>query len=193
MTDRAGIPWGQVVEFKVEPGNQASAGNFGGVDLPVREAGCGMASGASDYRDLIANRTHSCLVATGASLPVETGNKGGNTGRALGDRGATNGFDPYQLLRQLPNGRWALTTSSHPNLVVIPVVAAFHKGSSTPFLVTGIAWFIITAYTPDTVTGMFIQATAAAGAICATASNPNAPCPVGPYNPDGFNFIRLTA
>ena len=84
----------------------------------------------------------------------------------------------------------ATPTKSDPNVIIIPVIKNFHNGSSKPFDVTGLAWFIITDYTSDTVTGMFVKSSAKEGAICPTPSNPKAGCPVGPYNPD-FGFVQL--
>jgi Flp pilus assembly protein TadG len=192
VTDKQSIKFGQIVTFKVAPGSQASSGNFGGVDLPVKESGCSMGNGTSDYTALIENSEHSCLVEAGDQLPVEPGNKGQNTGNSLQNRGAQTNFDPSSILQPLPGGGQQITSPTHPNVIVIPIIQSFHQGSSKPFNVTGLAWFIITSYSTDTVTGEFVRSSAKGGAICPTPSNPNAGCPAGPYNPDGFSFIQLT-
>jgi Flp pilus assembly protein TadG len=191
VTDKQSIKFGQIDTFKVAPGAQAAPGNFGGVDLPVQEIGCSLGNGTSDYAALIENNEHSCLVQSGDQLTVNPGNKGGNTGDSLDTRGAQKNFDPNSLLLSLPGGGYAISNENHPNVIVIPIIKAFHKGSSKPFDVTGLAWFIITDYGTDTVTGEFVRATAKEGAVCPTPSNPNAGCPAGPYNPDGFGFVQL--
>jgi hypothetical protein len=191
VTDKQSIQWGQVINFKVAPGNQASSGNFGGVDLPVQEGGCGYSNGTSDYSNLIADSTHSCMVTVGGPLPVEPGNMGSNTGKALQQRGAQKNFDPYSILQQDSSGNYTLKVNKHPNLVVIPIIQAFHQGSSAPFIVTGFAWFIITNYSTDTVTGMFVRSSTDGGALCPTASNPKNACPVGAYDPDGITVVQL--
>ena len=191
VTDKQSIQWGQVMSFKVAPGDQASSGNFGGVDLPVQEGSCGYSNGTSDYINLIANSTHSCMVTVGGQLPVEPGNKGSNTGKALQQRGAKKNFDPYSILQLDSSGNYTLKVNQHPNLVVIPIIQSFHQGSSAPFTVTGFAWFIITNYSTDTVTGMFVRSSTDGGALCPTASNPTNACPVGAYDPDGITVVQL--
>jgi hypothetical protein len=57
--------------------------------------------------------------------------------------------------------------------------------------VTGFAWFIITSYTAKEVTGMFVRSGAPSSAMCPTATNPTAACPIGGYNPDGFAKVYL--
>jgi hypothetical protein len=191
VTDKQSIRWGQVINFKVAPGNQASSGNFGGVDLPVQEGSCGYSNGQSGYSSLITTATHSCMVTIGGPLPVEPGNMGSNTGKALQQRGAQKNFDPYTLLQQDSSGNYTLKVLTHPNLVVIPIIQAFHPGNSTPFTVTGFAWFIITNYSTDTVTGMFVRSSTDGGALCPTASDSKNPCPVGAYDPDGITVVQL--
>ena len=146
VIDKPSILFGQIFTFKVASGDQASAGNFGGVDLPVKEKGCDYGSGGNDYYDLIAMRDHSCLVKVTGSLPVEPGNKAA-TGTAVKDRGAKQNFDPYSILTTYANGTTEITDYNNPNVIVIPVIKAFHQGSSAPFVVTGFAWFIITSWT----------------------------------------------
>jgi hypothetical protein len=187
-TDRATAQFGQIITFKVAPGDQASSGNFGGVDLPIVSLGCSIGQGGSVYYDLIRNIEKSCLVKKGDQLPPEPGDKA-NTGKALQDRGAIKPFDPWSIIRTLPDGSYGLTTYTHPNVIVIPIIDAFNNGNSTPFTVVGMAWFIITDYTAKTVTGMFLRAGAPPGAKCPTASDPDAPCPVGAYDPDGFGTV----
>jgi hypothetical protein len=190
-TDRQDLTFGTRSSFKVEPGDQASPGNFGAVDLPVREAGCNPGNGDSDYVDLVRSGTHSCAVSIGDSLTPQPGNLGLTTATALHARRAVNGFDPYGLLHQQADGTYQLTSYDDPNLVVIPVLASFGNGSSDPLVVTGFAWFIITDYTSDTVTGMFVRSRAPVGAVCPTAGDRNALCPVGALDPDGLTVVRL--
>jgi hypothetical protein len=190
VIDKQSVKYQELFTFKVESGDQASAGNFGGVDLPMQEAGCDFASGGNDYYDLIARRSHSCLVNVNGSLPVEPGNKAA-TGTAVQDRGAKKNFDPYSILTTDANGNPQITDYQNPNVVVIPIIKAFHQGSSAPFTVVGFAWFIITDYTQKTVTGMFVRSGVPSGAICPTASDPNAGCPFGGYDPDGFATVKL--
>jgi Flp pilus assembly protein TadG len=187
VTDQSSLVWGQMITFKVKPGNQASSGNFGGADLPVQEKSCQLASGGNDYRDLIAGATHSCMISVGNWLQPETGNLTGPTGSGLAARGVIQGFNPYSIMKQLPDGEWVLTNYTHPNVVVIPVIDSFHQGSSSPFKVIGFAWFIITSYTNNTVTGMFIDSSAPGGAKCGSSA-----CPFGGYNPYSIKVIQLT-
>jgi Flp pilus assembly protein TadG len=190
VIDKPSVAFGQVVTFKVTSGDQASAGNFGGVDLPVKEKGCAPGSGGNDYYDLIATRAHSCLVNVSDKLPVEPGNKAA-TGTAVRDRGAKQNFDPYSLLTTYANGSTEITDYNSPNVVVIPVIAAFNQGSSSRFTVTGFAWFIITSYTSKEVTGMFVRSGAPSSAFCPTPLNSKASCPIGGYNADGFAKVYL--
>ncbi len=190
VIDKPSVVYGQIITFKVAPGDQASAGNFGGIDLPVQQKGCAFGSGANDYYDLIARRKSSCLVNVNSTTPVEPGDKAA-TGTAVKDRGAKTPFDPYSILRTDANGNPQLTDYTNPNVVVIPIIKQFNNGSSTPFTIIGFAWFIITDYKQKTVTGMFVRSGAPSSAICPTASDPNAGCPVGGYNPDGFAVVKL--
>lgn len=190
VIDKQSVLFGQVLTFKVASGDQASAGNFGGVDLPVQEKGCASGSGGNDYYDLIATREHSCLVNVSGQLLVEPGNKAA-TGTAVKDRGAKQNFDPYSILTTYANGSTEITDYKSPNVIVIPIIAAFHQGSSSPFTVTGFAWFIITSYTNKEVTGMFVRSGAPSSAICPKASDSKAACPIGGYNPDGFAKVYL--
>jgi hypothetical protein len=89
------------------------------------------------------------------------------------------------------NGNTEITDYNHPNVVVIPVIESFHQGSSAPFKVLSLAWFIVTDYTSKTVTGMFVRSGAPANATCPTAGNLNASCPFGAYDPDGFGVVKL--
>jgi Flp pilus assembly protein TadG len=190
VIDKPSVEFGRLLTFKVTSGDQASSGNFGGVDLPVKEKGCVYGKGGNDYYDLIAKREHSCLVAKNELLPVEPGNKAA-TGTALEDRGAIQNFDPYSILTTYANGSTEITNYNHPNVVVIPIIKAFHQGSSAPFNVVGLAWFIVTSYTSKEVTGIFVRSGAPATVTCPTASNPNASCPFGAYDPDGFAVVKL--
>lgn len=190
VIDKPSVKFEQIITFKVESGDQATPGNFGGIDLPVKEKGCDFGNGGNDYYDLIARRTHSCLVAIQQNAPVEPGNKAA-TGTAVSDRGAKKPFDPYSILTTDAYGNTQLTTYDHPNVIVIPIIKAFHQGSSAPFVVTGFAWFIITDWSAKTVTGMFVRSGAPSSAACPTASDPNAGCPFGAYDPDGFTTVKL--
>jgi Flp pilus assembly protein TadG len=190
VIDKPSVQFGQIVTFKVTAGDQASSGNFGGVDLPVQEKGCASGSGGSDYYDLIAQRKHSCMVQVSSQLLVEPGNKAA-TGTAVQDRGAKQNFDPYSILTTYANGTTEITDYNNPNVIVIPEIQAFHQGSSTPFTVTGFAWFIITSYSAKEVTGMFVRSGAPSSAFCPTSGNPTAACPIGGYNPDGFAKVFL--
>jgi hypothetical protein len=185
VIDKASVVFGTIITFKVAPGQQASSGNFGGVDLPVKEIGCGSGNGDSDYYALIAKAEHSCIVTIGGPLPVEPGNMA-NTGRALGDRGAIHNFDPSTIIKTYPNGTTDITNFDHPNVVVIPIIQTFHPGSSAPFVVKTLAWFVITDYTNKTVTGEFVHSGNPPAAECPTPTSPHAKCPVGAYDPDGF-------
>jgi hypothetical protein len=190
VIDKPSVKFQQLITFKVESGDQATPGNFGGVDLPMKENGCSFGNGGNDYYDLIARRSHSCLVNVNQDVPVEPGNKAA-TGTAVQDRGAKKNFDPFSILTTDANGDTQLTDYENPNVVVIPIIKAFHQGSSAPFTVTGFAWFIITDYTQKTVTGMFVRSGAPSSAVCPTASDPNAPCPFGAFDPDGFATVKL--
>ena len=185
---QSNITWGDTRQFAVESGDQPSAGNFGHMSLPINEDTCNLGEG-KDYYYLIADKEHSCLVQVGDKLLTQSGIQTGQTKQGLDDRGVIQDFDPYSILKQLSDGSYVLTTYKHPNLVVIPVIDKFSNSSVT---VVGFAWFIITKYTKKTVTGMFISSQAPSGAKCPTASDPNAACPVGGYNPYGFKVIRLT-
>jgi hypothetical protein len=190
VIDKPSVKFQEIITFKVESGDQATPGNFGGIDLPVKEKGCDFGNGGSDYYDLIARRTHSCLVTINQNAPVEPGNKAA-TGTAVKDRGAQKPFDPYSILATDAYGNTQLTNYDHPNVVVIPIIKSFHQGSSAPFVVTGFAWFIITDWTQKTVTGMFVRSGAPSSAECPTASDPHAGCPFGAYDPDGFATVKL--
>jgi Flp pilus assembly protein TadG len=190
VTDEGGLLWGQSLTFKVKPGNQASSGNFGGARLPVSQNSCALASGGSDYRNLIGGSLTSCTVNIGGFLDPETGNLAGPTPQGLSDRGVIQNFDPYSILTQQANGEYVLTTYDHPNLIVIPVIEQFYPGTSKPFKVLGFAWFIITSYSGTTVTGMFISSRAPGGAQCKSASGSTS-CPIGAWNQYGFKVIQL--
>ena len=150
VTDKDSIKWGQIIQFKVKAGDQASSGNFGAARLPINEQNCNLAGGGSDYRKLIGGSYNSCMVSVGNKLNPETGNVTGPTGQGLSDRGVIQNFDPYSILAPQADGSYALTTYSHPNLIVIPVIDQFNNGNSNPFTVVGFAWFIITSYTSNT-------------------------------------------
>lgn len=190
VIDKQSVDFGHIITFKVTAGDQASSGNFGGVDLPVKEKSCDYGSGGNDYYDLIAKRDHSCMVSKDELLPVEPGNKAA-TGTALQDRGAIQNFDPYSILTTYANGVTEITNYNHPNVVVIPVIEAFHQGSSAPFKVLSLAWFIVTSYNSKEVTGMFVRSGAPASVTCPTGGNSNASCPFGAYDPDGFSVVKL--
>jgi hypothetical protein len=192
------LVWGQTVQFKTQ--TSGSAGNFGGAQLPIIQDGCSLGTGGNDYRDLIDNTDQSCLVQVGDVLNSKTGNLAGPTQQGLQNR-VVNGQSVQQpfcmqpqdcpILDQQSDGSYVLTTYSHPNLVVIPVVNTIGNGS-TSYTVVGFAWFIIQKYDSKDVWGMFISSDAPSGAKCPTASDPNAPCPIGAYSQLGFKVIQLT-
>jgi Flp pilus assembly protein TadG len=193
ITDKTDIQWGQTITFKTD---QAGQGNFGAVNLPIQEGGCNLGTGGNDYRFLINNTDHSCLVAVGNTLQSKTGNLAGPTQQGLDERTVNgqhvgNPFDPYSLLQTLADGTYELTTFNHPNLIVIPVTDTIGNGKAS-FNVIGFAWFIITSYTSKKVSGMFIGSAAPKGATCPTATNSNAICPVGAYNQYGFKVVTLS-
>jgi hypothetical protein len=190
-TDVGHMTFGQIFTFKVDQGAQFAPGNFGNVALPIKENGCQLGQG-SDYKALIANNEHSCLVQGGdwISTGGSTGNKTGQTAQGLVERGAIQGFDPYSILVQQPDGSYTLTTYDHPNLVVIPVIQSFGNGS-TSVQVIGFAWFIITDWDNKHVTGMFIDSRAPSAATCPTPTDPNAACPVGGFTPYGFKVVQF--
>jgi hypothetical protein len=191
--DRASahIDFGQVIQFKVPPQGQVSPGNFGAVRLPSAEDGCNLGNGTSNYRAMIDGSNHSCLVAVGDTLQSQTGDMGNNSENALKNRGAVQNYDPYSALQIQSNGTYEITDYKNPNVIVIPVVSAFSNGATT-FVVTTFAWFVIKAYNKDTVTGLFIRSASQAGAICPTASNPTAPCPIGARDEDGMTVMQLS-
>ena len=168
VTDKDSIKWGQIIQFKVKSGDQASSGNFGAARLPINEDNCNLSSGGSDYKNLIGGSKNSCMVSVGNKLNPETGNLTGPTQQGLSARGVIQNFDPYSILALQADGSYALTTYSHPNLIVIPVIDQFNNGNSNPFTVVGFAWFIITTYTSNQVNGMFIGSWAPGGAQCST-------------------------
>ncbi len=197
------LVWAQTVQFKTD---KAGQGNFGVTDLPMIETGCSLSSGGSDYKGLVDNDDHSCLVQIGDQLQAEPGNKAGPTLQGLDARvvngehvyGKQPGNPPFcptpdscPILDKQSDGSYVLTTYNHANLVVIPVVDQVSNGASY-YTVVGFAWFIIQKYTNKTVDGMFISSEAPGAAKCPTASDPNAPCPIGAYNQLGFKVIQLT-
>ena len=192
------LVWAQQVQFKTD---KAGQGNFGGAQLPIIQYNCNLGSGGNDYRDLIDNADQSCLVQVGDQLQSKTGNLAGPTLQGLDNR-VVNGqhvitpfcptADNCPILVKQTDGSYVLTTYQHPNLVVIPVVDQIANGSK-PYTVVGFAWFIIQNYTNKTVTGMFISSDAPNAAKCPTASDPNAPCPIGAYNQLGFKVIQFVS
>ena len=74
---------------------------------------------------------------------------------------------------------------------MVPISRLFTRGGSSPFVVTGFAWFIITNYTTDTVTGMFVRSSTSGAALCPTASKPKNVCPLGGYDSDGISVVQL--
>jgi hypothetical protein len=187
----AHVDFGQAIKFKLPPQGQVSPGNFGAVRLPSKEDGCALTSGTSDYRDLIEKTQHSCGVKVGDSLQSETGDMGNNTDNALKNRGATQNYDPYNALQIQSNGSYEIKDYNNPNVIVIPVVNNFSNGT-TVFVVTTFAWFVITKYNHDQVTGMFVRSASQSGAICPTASNPTAPCTIGARDEDGTTVMQLS-
>jgi Flp pilus assembly protein TadG len=192
------IAWGTTIQFKTQ--TAGSAGNFGGAQLPIIQMGCGLGTGGNDYRNLINNTDQSCLVKVGDVLNSKTGNLAGPTqqglqGRVVAGQNVQQNYclspGACPILAAQPDGTYVLTTYNHPNLVVIPVVDAIGNGSTT-YTVVGFAWFIIQNYDSKDVWGMFVGSEAPSAAKCPTATNPNAPCPVGGYTQYGFKVIQLT-
>jgi Flp pilus assembly protein TadG len=182
--------FGASVTFKVNSGIKTYApGNFGAIDLPI-QSGCGTGTGATHYRNLIGGSEHSCMISVGDILPAETGDMGNNTKTALSTRGATQSFDPYTVLTAEPGGYYAISDYNNPNVIVIPVIQTFSNGKADLQVVT-FAWFVITDWTKDTVTGMFVRTSDSTNPICPTATNPNNPCPIGAYNQNGIKAIQL--
>jgi len=184
--------FGQYVNFKVASGKDVySPGNFGAVDLPLKETSCLLSNGTADYRHLIDKTEHSCGIKIGDILQSETGDMGANTRNALIDRGAVNGFNAMSVLQLQSNGSYEIKDYSNPNVIVIPIVTNFLQGAKT-FAVTTFSWFVITSYGQKDVTGMFVRSASQPGAICPTASNPNAPCNVGGLDSDGMTVMQFS-
>jgi hypothetical protein len=184
--------FGNIVTFKVASGKETySPGNFGAVDLPLKESSCGLSGGTSDYRDLISGAKHSCGVKVGDVLQSEPGDMGSNTRNALQDRGAVTGYNPYSALQLKSDGTYEIKDYKNPNVIVIPIVTNFENGAKT-FTVTTFAWFVITDYGQKDVTGMFVRSAAQPGAICPTATNPNAPCTIGARDEDGMSVMQMS-
>jgi Flp pilus assembly protein TadG len=191
--DRASakIDFGQVVTFKVPPQGQVSPGNFGAVRLPDSSSGCALGNGTSNYRGMIDGSLHSCLVSVGDTLQSQTGDMGNNTETALRNRGAAQDYDVWSALQIQPDGGYRIKDYANKNVIVIPVVNAFSNGATT-FTVTTFAWFVVKSYNKDEVKGMFIRSESAPNAICPTASNPNAQCPIGARDPDGMTVVQFS-
>ena len=116
------LEWGKNLDLKVVPGNQYAPGNFGAINLIVPgKTACVDANGANDYRDLIENEAHSCLIEIGDKLDLKTGNMA-ILDAALQNRGAINDFDPLNLITTAPNGAEELSKLEDPNIVVIPII-----------------------------------------------------------------------
>jgi len=184
------LVWGQTLDLKVVPGNQYAPGNFGAINLVVPgKTECVDANGANDYRDLIENDAHSCLIEIGDQLDLKTGNMA-ILDAALQNRGAINNFDPYRLISTAPNGVEELTKLDDPNIVVIPIIDQFVNGSH-PVTVVNFAYFVITSWTKDNVRGRFVKTGAPGGRECPSTPGGHELCPIGAYDPNGISVIEL--
>jgi len=173
------------------PGDQYAPGNFGAINLIVpKKAACADANGADDYRKLIEDDIHSCLVEVGDMLDLKTGNMA-ILDAALQARGAVNNFDPNQLIGYAPNGDPQLTKLEDPNIVVIPIIDEFVNGSH-PVKVVNFAYFIITSWTKTNVKGRFVKTGAPGGRECPTTPDGHQLCPIGGFDPNGgITVIQL--
>jgi hypothetical protein len=184
------LQWNQTLDLKVVPGNQYAPGNFGAINLIVPgKSACIAANGANDYRDLIEDDAHSCLIEVGDKLDLKTGNMA-ILDDALINRGAINNFDYTQLISYSPNGVEQLTKLEDPNIVVIPIIQEFVNGSH-PVTVVNFAYFIITSWTKDNVRGRFIKTGAPGGRECPSTPGGHEICPIGAYDPNGISAIEM--
>ena len=184
------LVWGQNLDLKVVPGNQYAPGNFGAINLIVPgKTACATANGANDYRDLIENNAHSCLIEIGYQLDLKTGNMA-ILDDALQNRGAINNFDPARLISTAPNGVEELTKLEDPNIVVIPIIDRFVNGSH-PVTVVNFAYFVITSWTKENVRGRFVKTGAPGGRECPATPGGHELCPIGTYDPNGISVIEL--
>jgi hypothetical protein len=178
------------LKVKVRPGGQVAPGEFGAVDLIIDDPkkGCQMASGANDYRDLITENRPSCAIQIGEQIEQEPGNMA-MTGKAVTDRGAIQNFDPASILVDLGDGRYSLKDFDHPNVGVLPIIDTWVNGNSDPITVVNFAWFIITSWNKDEVSGVFVRIMAGSGATC--TGLPSDACPIGDFDPDGISAVQL--
>lgn len=184
------LEWGKNLDLKVVPGNQYAPGNFGAINLIVPgKTACVDANGANDYRDLIENEAHSCLIEIGDKLDLKTGNMA-ILDAALQNRGAINNFDPLNLINIAPNGTEELSKLEDPNIVVIPIIDQFVNGSH-PVTVVSFAYFVITSWTKDNVQGRFVKTGAPGGRECPSTPGGHELCPIGEYDPNGISVIEL--
>jgi len=175
---------------KVRPGGQVSPGEFGAVDLIIDDPkkGCELASGANDYRNVIIEAVPACAISIGGDIEQEPGNMA-MTGKAVADRGAIQGFNPYDVLIPLGDDRYGLRDVHHPNVGVLPVIEQWVNGNSEPVTVVQFAWFVITGYSKDEVSGVFVRVMAGSGATC--TGLPSDACPIGEFDPDGISAVQL--
>ncbi len=184
------LAWGQNLDLKVVPGNQYAPGNFGAINLIVPgKTACGPANGANDYRDLIEDTAHSCLIKIGDKLDLKTGNMA-ILDATLENRGAINNFDPMRLITTAPNGVEELSKLADPNIVVIPIIDQFVNGSH-PVTVVNFAFFVITSWTKENVRGRFVKTGAPGGRECPSTPGGHELCPTGAYDPNGISVIEL--
>jgi hypothetical protein len=186
----ADLTWDHDLDLKVVPGDQYAPGNFGAINLvvPKKEA-CVDANGADDYRELIENDAHACLIEEGDVLDLKTGNMA-ILDDALVNRGAINNFDYHNLISTAPNGAEQLNKLEDPNIVVIPIIDEFVNGSH-PVTVVNFAYFIITSWTKDNVRGRFVKTGAPGGRECPTSPGGHEPCPIGAYDPNSISTVQL--
>lgn len=184
------LAWGRTLDLKVVPGDQYAPGNFGAINLIVPgKTACGTANGANDYRDLIEDAAHSCLIQIGDKLDLKTGNMA-ILDAALQNRGAINNFDPMRLITTAPNGVEELSKLEDPNIVVIPIIDQFVNGSHA-VKVVNFAFFVITSWTKENVRGRFVKTGAPGGRECPSTPGGHELCPIGGYDPNGISVIEL--
>jgi hypothetical protein len=189
-----GNPSNYTAPFAIKAGGGASlnSGEFGAIDLDVvNGSSCALDNGANPYRDTISGALQVCETKVGDVVSTENGAMSGPTSQGLDNRTVNgqhivNPLDPNTLLTTNPmTGDRELTTISHPNVILIPVINAW-PGGKKPVTITGFVWFLITSYSGSTVNGIFVHsATAPGGLQCHETNGTTTTCSMGAYNPTG--------